>query len=85
MLFAVQTHVRQKNHVLVVGAHWRFLTNTAEPSVLPGVGWLKQLNRPIMPFRGLTYVGSRNNVLLGLGEHIGVAIYQHYLTSTRIR
>ena len=34
MQFAEQTYVRQKNHVLVVGAHWRNLMNTIEPSAL---------------------------------------------------
>jgi len=28
MLFVGQTRVRPKNHILVVGAHWRILVNT---------------------------------------------------------
>jgi len=47
MPFVGQTRVHPKNHVLVVGAHWRILANTSELSVRNGQGWAvqKQLNR----------------------------------------
>jgi len=36
MLFAGQTRVRRKNHVLIAGAHWRLVANTIEPSMRGG-------------------------------------------------
>ena len=46
MVFAGNTRVHAKNHVLVVGAHWRIPANTSELFMRVGQGWYvnKQLN-----------------------------------------